>query len=168
MPGADDGLGKKAEAKIRQWLDRPNDGYAFDRIPDQMSGLFGSKNICDFTCFKSPYMFYIESKATYEDRFDFSMLTPTQHDGLLEKSRIDNVFGIVIVLFALHKRAFVIDIREIKKLEGAGKHSLNITKISKWTCKYSEIKTIPNNRKNLLDYTGDLEDYVILQCTHLS
>lgn len=161
MPGADDGLGKKAEAKIREWLDRPGDGYSFDRIPDQMTGLYGSKNICDFTCFKAPYMYYIESKATFEDRFDFSMLTSTQHDGLLEKSSIQNVFGLVIVLFALHKRAFVIDIREIKKLEDSGKHSLNITKIAKWNCKYSEIQTIPNNRKNLLDYVGDLEDYAI-------
>ena len=74
MPGADDGLGKKAEEKIEEWLDRPQEGYCFDRIPDQMTGLYGSKNICDFTLFKSPYMYYIESKATWNDRFDFSMI----------------------------------------------------------------------------------------------
>ena len=44
-----------------------------------MSGLWGSKNICDFTCFVSPYMWYIESKATWEDRFDFF------HDNRLSK-----------------------------------------------------------------------------------
>ena len=44
-----DGLGKAAEAKIKQWLDRPDSGYSFDRIPDQLSGMYGSKNICDFT-----------------------------------------------------------------------------------------------------------------------
>ena len=30
-------LGKKAEAKIREWLDRPDDGYAFTRLYDQLS-----------------------------------------------------------------------------------------------------------------------------------
>ena len=33
----DNGLGKKAEAKIREWLDKPLEGYSFDRIPDQMT-----------------------------------------------------------------------------------------------------------------------------------
>lgn len=149
-------VGKEAERKIKEWLDRPEDGLCFDRIKDQMTGFLGSKNICDFTLFKSPYMYYIESKATWEDRFDFSMLSETQHDGLLEKSAIHNVYGIVIVLFAHHQRAFVIDINEIKRLEDMGKHSLNIKKIDKWDCLYTEIETVPNNRKVYLDYAGEL------------
>lgn len=149
-----DALGKDAEDKIREWLDRPTAGYCFDRIKDQMTGFYGSKNICDFTLFKAPYMYYIESKATWEDRFNFSMLTPTQHDGLLEKSKIQNVYGLVVVLFATQQRAFIIDINEIKQLEDSGKKSLNINKIDKWGIKYSEIKTIPS-RKKLLDYTGE-------------
>lgn len=167
-----DGLGKDAESKIKEWLNKPEDGYSFDRIPDQQTGWYGSKNICDFTCFKSPYMYYIESKATWEDRFDFDMLTETQHDGLLEKSIIENVFGLVIVLFASYKRAFIIDIRLIKALEDAGVKSLNIKKLDseKWIksveskyniqLKLAEILTIPNNRKKLLDYSGELVDYI--------
>lgn len=151
-------LGKKAEGKIKEWLDRPEDGYSFDRIKDQMTGFYGSSNICDFTCFKSPYMYYIESKATWEDRFDFNMLTQTQHDGLLVKSNISNVFGIVIVLFASYKRAFIFDIRHIAKLESEGIKSLNIKKIDKWVIPYQEIQTVPS-RKQLLDYTGDLSIY---------
>ena len=151
-------LGKKAEAKIREWLDRPEEGYCFDRIPDQMTGFYGSKNICDFTLFKSPNMYYIESKATWEDRFDFNMLTQTQHDGLLAKSNISNVFGTVIVLFASYKRAFIFDIRHIAKLESEGIKSLNIKKIDKWVIPYQEIQTVPS-RKQLLDYTGDLLIY---------
>lgn len=151
-------LGKKAEAKIREWLDRPEEGYCFDRIPDQMTGFYGSKNICDFALFKSPNMYYIESKATWEDRFDFNMLTQTQHDGLLAKSNISNVFGIVIVLFASYKRAFIFDIRHIAKLESEGIKSLNIKKIDKWVIPYQEIQTVPS-RKQLLDYTGDLPIY---------
>ena len=34
---SDSSIGKKAEAKIKEWLDRPEDGYCFDRIFDQMT-----------------------------------------------------------------------------------------------------------------------------------
>lgn len=160
MPGPDGGLGKKAEAKIEEWLNRPESGYSFDRIPDQMTGYWGSSNICDFICFKYPNMYYIESKATWEDRFDFNMLTEKQHDGLLAKSQIAHVYGWVIVLFASYKRAFVVDIREIKRLEDSGKKSINIKKIDKWGIRYKEIQTVPNNRKHMLDYIGEIEDYI--------
>lgn len=153
-------IGKQAEAKIDQWLNRPDDGYSFDRIKDQMTGYWGSKNICDFACFRSPYLWYIESKATWEDRFDFNMITETQHDGLIDKSKIHNVFGVVIVLFVSYKRAFMIDINEIERLIQSGKKSINIKKINSWGLKYSEISTIPNNRKKMLDYTGEIEDHI--------
>lgn len=32
-----DTLGKKAERQIWKWLDRPDDGYSFDRLYDQLS-----------------------------------------------------------------------------------------------------------------------------------
>ena len=64
-------IGKKAEKKVKEWLDRPQDGYCFDRLPDQMTGLYGSKNPCDFTLFKYPEMYYIESKATEANRCDY-------------------------------------------------------------------------------------------------
>lgn len=150
-------LGKKAEDKIKQWLDRPDFDWSFDRIYDQMTGKCGSKNICDFTFFNGKTLYYIESKATWEDRFNFSMLTETQHDGLLKKSGIAHVRGVVIVLFASYQRAFIIDITEIKRMEDEGKHSLNIKKINKWSIKYQEIETIPS-RKELLDYTGEIKE----------
>lgn len=151
-----DGLGKKAEGRIQEWLDHPELGYSFDRIKDQMNGFIGSANICDFTCFKAPYMYYIESKATYEDRFDFSVITHTQFEGLLSKSHIQNVYGLVIVLFATYKRAFTLDIRHINQLQNEGIKSLNIKKIDNWKIPYVEISTIPNNRKILLNYQGEL------------
>ena len=126
-----DDVGKQAERKIREWLDIPEDGYSFDRIPDQLSGFYGSKNICDFTCFKSPFMYYIESKATWNDRFDFSMITDTQREGLLKKSNIPFVRGIVIVLFASYKRAFMIDIRSIVKSIETGNKSVNVNRLNK-------------------------------------
>lgn len=152
-----DGLGKKAEGKIQAWLDRPNDGYSFDRIKDQMNGFQGSANICDFTCFKYPNMYYIESKATYEDRFDFANITKTQYEGLLSKSKIPYVYGVVIVLFATYHRAFALDIQHIDKLQQHGVKSLNIKKLDKWDIPFVELQTIPNNRKSLLDYTGDIK-----------
>ena len=150
-----DNLGKKAEKKIKEWLDRPEEGYCFDRIKDQMTGFWGSTNICDFTLYKFPYMYYLESKATWEDRFNFSMLTETQHDEMLKKSKIEGVFSYVVVLFATYKRAFLIDIKDIKKLEEKDKHSLNVKKIDKWGIPYKEIMTVPNSRKQLLDYRNE-------------
>jgi len=153
-------VGKPAEKQIRKWLDRPELGFCFDRIPDQMSGQFGSKNICDFILFKSPEFYYIESKATWEDSFKFSMLTETQYNGLVDKDKIDHVHGIVTVLFASYKRAFWIPIESIKTLDNNGQKSINITKISKWDFDYTEIITVPNNRKKLLDYSE--ENYNII------
>lgn len=151
---------KKAEGKIKEWLNHPELGYSFDRIPDQMSGLYGSKNICDFICFYSPNLYYIESKSTWEDRFDFSLISETQYEGLLNKSKIFNVWGLVIILFLGHKRAFIVDIRDIDKLSQSGVKSLNIKKLAKWGIPFAEIPTVPNKRKTLLDYEGNLVEMV--------
>lgn len=146
---------KKAEAKIKEWLDRPEEGYCIDRIKDQLTGMYGSKNISDFTFFKAPNYYYIESKSTYEDRFPFSMITKYQYDEMLKKSKIDNVYGLVIILFVSYQRAFILNIDDIDKLQkDKDQHSLNINKIDKWGIPYVEIQTIPS-RKELLDYTGD-------------
>lgn len=156
---ADTEHGKIAEQRIKTWLDRPDLGYSCDRIPDQMSGYFlVSRNICDFHCYKYPYNYYIESKATLHDRFEFSQLTDVQRTGLRAKSKIKGCFGIVIVLFVEHKRAFIIDIRDITDDTPEANltvKSINVNKVDKWTIPYHEIETIPS-RKQILDYTGEL------------
>lgn len=157
-----DTLGKQAEKKIKEWLDRPQDGYCFDRIPDQMTGFYMvSRNVSDFICYKYPNFYYIESKETEHDRFDFSALSDTQRNGLRKKAEIEGVYSLVIVLFATYKRAFIFNIKDIADLidpETAELKvkSVNIKKIDKWTIPYLEIETIPS-RKALLDYTGDLK-----------
>ena len=153
-----DNLGKSAEKKIQEWLDKPEAGYDFQRIPDQMTGFYGSSNICDFVLYKYPNHYWIESKATWESRFEFSRLTDVQYNGLLAKSMIPGVYGVVIVLFASHKRAILLDIQQIKDIIDKGKKSINIDKIDRWDFKYSEIPTISNNRKKLLDYASKFED----------
>ena len=160
MTGSD--VGKKAEAKIKEWLNRPEAGYSFDRIYDQLSGFYGSSNICDFDCYKYPYMYYIESKATYADRFDFSMLSDVQRNGLVQKDKIEGVYGLVIVLFAEYQRAFILSATDIQRcIDENITKSLNIKKIDKRPIKAAEIRTIPS-KKQLLDYEGDLYEYVQL------
>lgn len=34
---SDPTIGKKAEAKVKEWLHRPEEGFCFYRIPDQMT-----------------------------------------------------------------------------------------------------------------------------------
>lgn len=153
-------LGKKAEQKIKEWLDKPETGYSFDRIPDQLGGFYGGRNICDFICFKSPYMFYIESKETEHDRFEFSRISEVQYYGLLKKSKIENCFGLVFVLFSTYKRCFIFKIEDIDVLIKSGKKSVNVKKIDKWNIPYIEVPTVPS-KKHLLDYTGSLESLII-------
>ena len=114
---ADTVHGKKAEEKIRNWLDRPEDGYAFDRIPDQMTGFYlVSRNICDFTCYKYPYNYYIESKCSYEDRMPFNMLTDTQRDGLLIRSQIPGCYGLVIFCLRSTNELLSLTLRTLQNL----------------------------------------------------
>lgn len=145
-------LGKKAETKVKEWLDRPEEGYCFYRIPDQLSGFYGSTNPCDFILYKKPNFYFLESKATYNDAFPFSMITDYQRSEMLKRSKVEGVRSYIIILFASHQRAFLIDINDIEKQEAdGGPKSINIKKIDKWTIPYVEIPTI-FSRKSLLDY----------------
>ena len=173
---SDTDFGKVAEQRLKSWLDRPEDGYSMDRIPDQLSGYYMvSRNICDFVCYKYPNNWYMESKATYADSFKFNQLTNTQRDGLLLKSQIEGCRGVVVVLYAAYQRAFIFNIKDIAEFINPSTtladlsdsfrkgviisqlkvKSLNIKKIDKWEIPYWEIQTVPS-RKQLLEYTGDL------------
>lgn len=154
-------LGKKAESKLKEWLEIPDNENDFNRIPDQLSGFYGSRNICDFYMYKYPYMYYIESKASFEDRIDFDVISEYQQTEMFKKSKIFGVTSIAVFLYASYKRAFMLDIRDIQKQldDPKGQKSLNIKKIDKWPIPYVEIPTIPS-RKELLDYTGDFDKLV--------
>lgn len=105
-------------------------------------------------------MYYIESKCTENSRFDFSMITEYQYESLMDKSKIEGCYGWIIILFATHKRAIVLDITTVDSIIASGKKSVNIDKINSWGFPYCEIKTIPNSRKKMLDYVGEIEDYI--------
>lgn len=159
MPGPDDNLGKNAEAKIKLWLDHPEDGLAFYRIKDQMTGFKQSANPCDFIVFRSPNQYFIESKSTWGDRFDYANITKYQREKLFEYSKIDHVYGLVTILFASYQRCFMFRIQDILLHIAEGKKSINIKKLDSWLLPYAEIQTTPS-RKELLDYRGNIEDYL--------
>lgn len=146
-----EGFGKKAERKIREWLDRPEEGCCLDRLKDGMSGWRGDCNICDFTFYRSPNFYYLESKATTGDNFAYSRLTDYQYKNMLAKSAIEGVRCYVIVLFVSYKRTFILDIKDIAAEEAADRHSINIKKIDKWNIPYIEVETLLS-KKGLLDY----------------
>lgn len=159
-------IGKEAEHCLSRWLDHPERGYCFDRIKDQISMYANSSsNICDFTLFKSPYYYYIECKATSHDRFDFKQIkgypdstdVKQQYGGLLMKSKIENVYGVVVILFVSQERAFIIDVNEIERLTQSGHKSMNINDIESSGIRYKEIHKVVNNRKKYLkfDYVGE-------------
>lgn len=100
-----DNLGKLAEKRVAEQQDRPSGGYYFERILDQLSWFYSFKNICDFFLYKSPNMYFIELKAAHKDRFDFTMITEYQWTNLLSCSKIDEMYGLVLVLFATSQRA---------------------------------------------------------------
>lgn len=156
-------LGKAAEGKIREWLDHPENGHSLDRIPDQMTGFYGSKNICDFVYYRYPNQYYIESKATEADRWDLSQLTDTQFNGLLSKSHIKGCFGVVIVLWASYQETYVFDIRDLAQLVRSGQKSLNIKKRLEWPIPYVKIPCVANTRKHLLDYEDVPLSYLVAQ-----
>lgn len=144
-------LGKKAETKIKDWLNRPEEGFMFYRLPDQQTGFYGSTNPCDFFLYKSPNFYLIESKSTWADRFDFAMITENQHKELIERSKVDGVTSYVMVLFASHQIAILLDINDIAQAESEGTKSINVKKLSKWNKPYIQVRTLPS-RKQLLDY----------------
>ena len=90
--------GKQFEDVIKTaFLKVPN--ISIDRLHDQMSGLKGSKNICDFIVYKEPYEYYIECKSVHGNTFPFSNITDNQLSGLLKKSDIEGVVAGLIIWF---------------------------------------------------------------------
>ena len=80
--------GKDFEAEIRSCLEiLPN--VSFDRLPDPMAGYSGIRNICDFSMYNYPHMFFLECKSLYGNTLNYaSSITQNQWEGLFEKSKI--------------------------------------------------------------------------------
>ena len=104
--------GKKFEQAVKESFDKVED-ISVDRIPDQVTKYKGSTNICDFTVYKFPLMFYLECKSVHGNTISiysepklgkdgklygfYGNIRDNQWDGLLEKSKIFGVRAGVII-----------------------------------------------------------------------
>jgi hypothetical protein len=88
--------GKKFESIVRRDLQKIENTIV-ERLPDQMSGMKGSTNTCDFVMYKKPNLFYIECKATVHETYNISTLR--QYDKLKDKIGLNGVITGVIVWF---------------------------------------------------------------------
>lgn len=106
-------------------------GVSFDRLPDPMAGYSGVRNICDFSMFSSPDMFYLECKCLYGNTLNYSAaITKNQWEGMYEKSKIFRCVAGVCVWFIDYDLTVFVNIRDLWKHKESGAKSLNITDIT--------------------------------------
>lgn len=122
--------GKEFEGCIRQAFENvPN--VSFDRLPDPMAGYSGVRNICDFSMFQSPDMFYIECKCLYGNTLNYAGdITKNQWDGMTKKSKISHCVAGIFVWFIDYDITVFVDIIDLNAHKKAGNKSLNIKDIT--------------------------------------
>ena len=87
--------GKSFENEIRKQLKMVS-GVSVDRIHDQTTGFYGSKNICDIIAYRYPNEFYFECKTVHGNVLPFKNISDKQWEGLVEKSTKLGVFAGII------------------------------------------------------------------------
>lgn len=118
-------LGKEWEGMVKEWLEQHN--ICFDRIHDQMSGLKGSKNVCDFDAYIYPHMYYIECKECAGDRFDMlHNIDENQWIKMLKKDREPGVRAGYVIWMSKTNRAFWVSPLKFDLYYSAGIKSLII------------------------------------------
>ena len=135
--------GKQFEEKVKEDLLKLSH-VSLERLPDQMSGYQGSKNVCDFTTYIYPFYYYLECKTTNENTFPLSALT--QYDKLLERAGRLGVRSGVILWFVKHDTVVYVPIKTFEKLKADGKKSVNIKMVGKDEYR---IITIPSVKKRV-------------------
>ena len=140
--------GKQFEQKFKEDFSRIP-GVSIDRLYDQVSGMYGVRNICDFIVYKKPLLFYIELKSHLGNTFPLSNLK--QYDKLCNKVGIEGVRAGVIIWFIDHDKIYYVPISTITKMLGEGKKSVNVKDIDTY-----RIISIPSIKKRVFldsDYT---------------
>ena len=102
--------GKQFEVKFKEDFLRIS-GVSIDRLYDQVSGMYGVRNICDFIAYHYPNMFYIELKSHAGNTFPFSNLK--QYEKLYPKVGIPGVRVGVILWFTEHDKIYYIPLSTI-------------------------------------------------------
>ena len=100
------------------------------RLPDQMSGYYGSKNDCDLMVYHWPTLFYFEAKSFAGDSFCFNYKEGTsfhnQLNGLYERCKISGVVGGFIFWAVDYKKVFFVHVNIIKSLIDTGYKSITV------------------------------------------
>lgn len=121
--------GKDFESEIRKCLESLPD-VSFDRLPDPMAGYSGIRNICDFSMYNYPHMFYLECKSLYGNTLNYKgAITENQWNGMFEKSKLKGCIAGVCVWFIDHDVTAFVDIQDLHKHNDEGAKSLNIENI---------------------------------------
>lgn len=118
-------LGKEWEGIVQEWLEQHN--ICFDRIPDQMSGKKGSKNVCDYDAYIFPHMYYIECKECASTSFNMLQnITEYQWVNMLKKDVVPGVRAGYVIWMSAAQRAFWVSPLALELCYTAGKKSVNI------------------------------------------
>lgn len=122
--------GKDFESCIRSAFENiPK--VSFDRLPDPMAGYSGVRNICDFSMFNSPDMFYLECKCLYGNTLNYAgAITANQWSGMLEKSKIYRCVAGVFVWYIDYDITAFVDIIDLDTHKKNGNKSLNVSDIT--------------------------------------
>lgn len=142
--------GKEFEKQFKQdWLKLPN-SFAL-RLPDQMSGMYGSRNLCDFICYNYPRMYLIECKSCEGNTFPFSSFG--QYDKLRAVGHIKGIEIGVVVWFVNHKKVLFIPIDTFNTIKDEDGKSFNIKMVGNPKYKCLEIPSIEKRVFLESDYT---------------
>lgn len=145
--------GKKFEAKFQEDFLRSIPGSIATRLPDQVSGYAGSKNICDFICYKYPNIFYIECKS--HSGASIPIHNITQYESLKAFQGVPGVIAGVVLWLYEKQTVLFIPIKTITQLITAGESSIGIRHLN-------------NSEYNIIEIPGKLKrtfidsDYSIL------
>ena len=131
--------GKKFEERFKLDFISSMKDSSIDRIYDTMSEYKNIHNICDFICYKYPFIFYIEVKSHKGNTFPLRNLT--QYDMLLQKVGIPGVRSGVLIWFIEHDRIIYVPISTIQKMKQNNEKSVNIRTIDKSNYRFFEISS---------------------------
>lgn len=122
--------GKDFEKAIKECFESV-ENVSFDRLPDPMAGYSGVRNICDFSMYHYPNMFYLECKCLYGNTLNYAgAITKNQWEGMYEKSKIFGCVAGVCVWFIDYDLTVFVNIKDLWEHRNSGAKSLNIQDIT--------------------------------------
>ncbi len=149
--------GKQFESAIRKSFEKvPN--VSIDRIPDQVTGFRGSKNICDFMVYKYPHQYYIECKSVHGNTLPFSNIRDYQWEGLLEKSNVEGIITGIICWWVDKDKTVFIPIQELQFMKTAGIKSIRYDTID--DCEGDTMMIEIKGKKKRIYFDYDMEKFL--------